>query len=77
VFLPTKPYTPRHKGKVESSVKYVKQNALKGRVFTSLAEENQFLLDWESRVADRRIHGTTKQQVLKLFEKADASALSL
>jgi transposase len=71
VFLPTKPYTPRHKGKVESSVKYVKQNALKGRVFTSLAEENQFLLDWESRVADRRIHGTTKQQVLKLFNEAE------
>jgi transposase len=37
VFLPTKPYMPRHKGKVESSVKYVKSNALKGRVFSSLA----------------------------------------
>ena len=31
VFLPTKPYTPRHKGKVESGVKYVKNNALKAR----------------------------------------------
>ena len=63
VFLPTKPYTPRHKGKVESGVKYVKRNALKGRVFTSLAEENRFLLNWETQVADQRIHGTTKQQV--------------
>jgi len=76
VFLPTKPYTPRHKGKVESSVKYVKQNALKGRVFPSLAEENQFLLDWESQVADRRIHGTTKQQVLKRFEEAERRDLT-
>ena len=30
VFVPTKPYTPEHKGKVESSVKYAKNNALKG-----------------------------------------------
>jgi len=29
VFLPTKPYTPRHKGKIESGIKYVKNNALK------------------------------------------------
>ena len=69
VFLPTKPYTPRHKGKVENSVKYVKGNALKGRTFSSLAEENRFLLDWETNVADTRIHGTTKQQVSRLFER--------
>jgi transposase len=75
VFLPTKPYTPRHKGKVESSVKYVKQNALRGRVFTSLAEENRFLLDWETRVADQRIHGTTKQQVSRLFQEAECGEL--
>ncbi len=43
VILPTKPYTPRHKGKVESGVKYVRNNALKGHVFTSLAEENAHL----------------------------------
>jgi transposase len=75
VFLPTKPYTPRHKGKIESGVKYVKRNALRGRVFTSLAEENEFLLNWETQVADQRIHGTTKQQVDKLFEQAERREL--
>ncbi len=35
------------------------RNALKGRIFTSLAEENQFLMNWETQVADQRIHGTT------------------
>lgn len=75
VFLPTRPYTPRHKGKVESGVKYVKRNALKGRVFTSLADENQFLLNWETQVADQRIHGTTKQQVEKLFAAAERREL--
>ena len=67
--LPTKPYTPEHKGKVESSVKYVKNNALKGRVFNSLQELNKFLLNWKRTVADTRIHGTTKQQVKVAFEK--------
>lgn len=75
VILPTKPYMPRHKGKVESGVKYVKRNALKGRIFTSLAEENQFLMDWETQVADQRIHGTTKQQVEKLFVQAERRTL--
>ncbi len=75
VFLPTKPYTPRHKGKVESGVKYVKNNALKGRSFASLAEHNRFLLHWERQVADTRIHGTTRQQVGKRFVEVERSAL--
>lgn len=75
VFLPTKPYTPRHKGKVESGIKYVKNNALKGRAFASLAEHNQFLANWERQVADTRIHGTTRQQVGKRFVEVERSAL--
>ncbi len=35
-FLPTRPYTPRHKGKVERGIDYVQENALKGRDFGSL-----------------------------------------
>ena len=77
VFLPTKPYTPRHKGKVENSVKYVKGNALKGRTFRSLAEQNEFLLAWEANVADTRIHGTTKQQVARLFKQERDALLPL
>ena len=55
---------PRHKGKVEAGVKYSQNNAVKGRSFTSLIEQNQFLSDWERTVADTRIHGTTRQQVI-------------
>lgn len=77
VILPTKPYTPRHKGKVEAAVKYAQNNAVKGRTFESLAEQNQFLAEWESSVADTRIHGTTRQQVARLFavEQPQLSAL--
>jgi transposase len=74
-FLPTKPYTPRHKGKIERGIGYVKNNALKGRVFQSLAEENRFLLGWEETVADTRIHGTTKRQVGRMFQESERVAL--
>ncbi|MBU1470102.1 MAG: IS21 family transposase [candidate division Zixibacteria bacterium] len=75
VFMPTKPYMPRHKGKIESGIKYVKNNALKARQFASLAEHNQFLARWERQVADTRIHGTTRQQVGRHFREVEQPAL--
>ncbi|MBN2211836.1 MAG: IS21 family transposase [Sedimentisphaerales bacterium] len=75
VILPTKPYTPRHKGKIESGIGYVKDNALKGRTFATLQEQNQFLQNWERHTADTRIHGTTRQQVAKVFEEQEKSVL--
>lgn len=73
--LPTRPYMPRHKGKIEAGVKYVKNNALKGRTFTSLEEQNRHLAAWETRVADTRIHGTTRRQVGQVFEQEERHAL--
>lgn len=73
--LPTRPYTPQHKGKVECGVKYIKNNALKGREFSSLEAENTYLRHWEETVADLRIHGTTRMQVKKLFEEHEKRAL--
>ena len=75
VILPTQPYTPRHKGKIERGVDYVKSNALKGRTFSSLQDQNQHLLNWETRIADTRIHGTTRQQVGKLFREEEKTSL--
>lgn len=75
VILPARPYMPRHKGKVERGIGYVKDNALKGRSFGSLADENRHLTQWERQVADHRIHGTTRQQVRKVFEEREKPAL--
>lgn len=72
---PTRPYCPEHKGKVERAVGYVKNNALKGRRFRSLAEVNEHLRWWEREVADRRIHGTTKKQVGAHFLIAEKHCL--
>ena len=46
----------------------LKENALKGRVFKSLRELNEHLRHREATVADKRIHGTTPQQVAACFE---------
>lgn len=75
VIMPTKPYTPRHKGKIESGINYVQSNALKGKTFNSLAEQNTWLEHWERSVADKRIHGTTRKQVQKVFEEEERPAL--
>jgi transposase len=75
VILPTRPYMPRHKGKVEAGVKYVQNNALARRTFDSLAAQNAHLAHWEATVADTRIHGTTKQQVAKVFGESERAAL--
>lgn len=76
VILPTRPRRPEHKGKVERGVGYVKSNALKGRVFGSLAEENAHLRWWEEHVADQRLHGTTRQHVGQSFIQRERPALA-
>lgn len=73
--LPTKPRTPRHKGKVERGVGYVQDNGLKGRQFASLEAQNEHLARWEATVADTRIHGTTKRHVGKVFAEVERAAL--
>jgi hypothetical protein len=75
VILPTRPYMPRHKGKVERGVGYVQDNSLKGHVFPSVEAQNRHLLEWEEAVADTRIHGTTKKQVGRCFEEVERRAL--
>lgn len=75
VILPTKPYTPRHKGKVERGIDYVQENALKGHSFASLEAQNRHLWQWEASVADTRIHGTTRQHVGRVFREVEQPAL--
>lgn len=75
VALPTKPRTPRHKGKVEAGIDYAQENAVKGHEFDDLGAQNVHLAHWEENVADQRIHGTTRQQVKKVFMERERQAL--
>lgn len=69
-----RPYRARTKGKTESGVKYVKRNGLAGRTFESFAALEQHLVRWMSE-ADQRIHGTTHEEPLTRFLRAEQAAL--
>lgn len=73
--LPTRPRNPKENGKEERSGGYVKDNALKGRRFDSLAEQNEFLRRWNRTIARVRIHGTTRRQVYAHFLEIEKPAL--
>lgn len=59
------PYWPRNKGKVEASVKYVRNNFMQGKTFikniSSLEELNREAAGWSDKIANSRIHATTKE----------------
>ncbi len=60
-----RPYRAQTKGKIESGVKYVRRNflcGLLGREPASLADFNAELRRWVAEVANRRVHGTTREQ---------------
>jgi transposase len=63
------PYRARTKGKVESGVKYVKKNFLKGKSFESIAHLNRELVRWCLTIADERIHGTTHRKPSEMFQE--------
>ena len=72
---PTRPYTARHKGKVESGVHYVKRNFMAGQAFLDIHVANQHLRKWVQERAGTRLHGTTHQAPLYLFREHEQAAL--
>ena len=51
---------PQTKGKIESTVKYVKGNFLKCRIYTGISTLNTDALAWLERCANAKKHDTTK-----------------
>lgn len=72
---PCRPYTPEHKGKVESGVRYVKRNFLAGRELRDLNDANQQVEHWVEAIAGVRIHGTTRERPLARFLETEQAAL--
>jgi hypothetical protein len=72
---PTRPRTPRHKGKVENGVHYVRRNFMAGREFLDIHTANQHLRTWVMERAGTREHGTTHQAPLYLFNEHEKAAL--
>ncbi len=74
---PCLPGTPEHKGKVESGVKYVKNNFRPLRQFNDFTDANRQLEEWNENTARLRNHGTTKRQPKELFEKYERNVLQV
>ena len=72
---PTPPYAPKKKGKVESSVKYVKGNFFAGREESDVDELRPELARWTREIAGMREHGTTHQRPLEAFSEVEKAAL--
>lgn len=66
---------PKDKPRVERPVPYVRDSFWAGRSFLSLEEINAAAAIWCMEVAGRRIHGTTHQRPLVMFESVEASKL--
>ncbi|RIZ72126.1 MAG: IS21 family transposase [Methylococcales bacterium] len=72
---PTIPHTPRHKGKVESGVHYVKRNFFAGQEFLDINMGNVHLRNWIMNTAGVRKHGTTSEAPLHLFNTIEKDSL--
>lgn len=76
LIAPCRPYTPRHKGKVEKGgVHYVKRNFLGGRQKGSLQQANRDVRVWCMTTAGQRSHGTTREKPLVRFEETEQARL--
>ncbi len=72
---PTRPHTPRHKGKVESAIHYLQRNFMAGQQFADIRQANERLQVWVRERAGTRDHGTTHQPPLYLFTQCERDAL--
>lgn len=62
------PYRPQTKGKVENTVRFVRENFYNGREFRTLEEINQKALEWLNKV-NNRIHSTTHEKPSERLKK--------
>jgi transposase len=74
VIKPCTPYHPEQKGKVESAVKYLKNNFIAGRSFRDSNDLSQQLREWIP-YANGRTHGTTRKIPTEVFQHEEQSML--
>ncbi len=73
--LPCRIYSPNDKGKVESGIKYVKNNFFAGRTFKDEQDLNQQLRDWLDKTCNCRVHGTTRKIPKAVFDVEEKGKL--
>jgi transposase len=73
--IPCRVRKPQEKGKVESGIKYIKNNFFSGRHFKDNTSLKSQLRNWLENVCNRRVHGTTRKVPKELFEAEEKNAL--
>lgn len=68
------PYRPQTKGKVEITVRYVRDNFFEGEDFRSLSEINSDALSWLYKV-NSKIHGTTHEAPLERLKRENLTPI--
>jgi len=66
---------PQEKGKVESGIKYVKNNFFKSNKEKDYYRVKDLLRDWQDNVCNRKIHGTTRKVPYEQFLQREKSKL--
>lgn len=68
---------PEAKGRVESSIRYLRQSFFYGRTFASLADLREHAARWRDETANLRLHATTRERPADrlLVERARLRAL--
>lgn len=72
---PTPPRSPEKKGKVESSVRYVKSNYFKAHAPEDIRDAEAGLQRWLIEIAGQRRHGTTGCKPMEVFREEELSCL--
>ncbi|NQY56937.1 MAG: IS21 family transposase [Ilumatobacteraceae bacterium] len=72
---PTPPHSPEKKGKVESSVRYVKSNFFKAHAPADIRDARVCLQRWMVDIAGQRRHGTTGKRPVIVFEQHEKASL--
>jgi transposase len=66
-----RPYRAQTKGKVEQPVRYLRGNFVYGRTFLHDADLDQQRQAWLDRVANVRLHGTTRERPRDRFDREE------
>lgn len=70
------PGSPHEKGKIESSIKYLRTNFFPLRSFKNLDDINSQVRQWLTDVANVRVHKTTGERPLDRFQKVHLTPLA-
>ena len=68
------PYRPETKGKIESTIRYIKSSFWPGIRFDSLSDLNRQALEWCDE-ANRRVHGTTREIPMERWSREELTPL--